>query len=417
MKLDSRHNSSWIQARRGLAPVEFVLWLPVLLLVAALMINFGTMAGWRLRGEVVSRDSAWRVRWPRTGANEPRPDATTWPAGAPMTVEADEPLAGLDIPAIQHPVARGPLPNGFEVRPLLDPDDRGATQGQAQIIRPYPMISRLGDYNSGEIKNSTVDQLWQVAQMGIPTNKTRRIPYLYMLPKAAAEYPQAFLAAVQALFNMPHFDALVVLDRDEDVRRYIGHYVDFHPRIRADMAETDPAVVRRRKITTDARLVDTLDRNGNVVLGAISRLPRSMTDFFLNMYQAAIQDLQARLNQMRSEMAQLPNHVRDLQRLQSQLPALLNRLRNDLNSVPPPSPQQADAIRQQIAANEQRLQSLPGEIQAAQDRLAALPGLIAEAQNQLPELDAKIEQLQAYHARLPEIEDGLRDRAAAAIAR
>ena len=43
--------------RRGLAPLEFVLWLPILMMVAGLIVNVGTSQTWRIRGEIVARDA------------------------------------------------------------------------------------------------------------------------------------------------------------------------------------------------------------------------------------------------------------------------------------------------------------------------------------------------------------------------
>ncbi|MBI2480878.1 MAG: pilus assembly protein [Planctomycetia bacterium] len=66
MQLSDRTTSP--RRRRGLAPLEFVLWLPVLLFVMALMVNYGTIATWRVRSEIVSQHAAWRTRWPRNPA-------------------------------------------------------------------------------------------------------------------------------------------------------------------------------------------------------------------------------------------------------------------------------------------------------------------------------------------------------------
>ena len=105
------------EARRGLAPLELVLWIPVLLMTAALMVIFGTSAAWRIRGEVASRDAVWRVLTPRTGDNEHRPDTHTWPhedATYDFQYSASQ-LSSIDLPQLQHEVVRGPLPNGWEV--------------------------------------------------------------------------------------------------------------------------------------------------------------------------------------------------------------------------------------------------------------------------------------------------------------
>ena len=43
--------------RRGLAPLELVLAIPLLLFVVALSVIFGAVACWKVRGEVVARDA------------------------------------------------------------------------------------------------------------------------------------------------------------------------------------------------------------------------------------------------------------------------------------------------------------------------------------------------------------------------
>jgi hypothetical protein len=255
-------------SRRGLAPLELVLWLPVFMLIAALMINLGTSTAWRIRGEIVARDAAWRVRWPRTGRDEPRPLEKVWPADAKMELAADDEIARLDDQAINHPVIRGPLPGRFVVRPLLDPDREGAYRGSAEMNRPQPLLKKmgkLGQFNSGEIKHPMLDGQWQTSQMnieneagervGLPRNVYRRTKVLYELPKTDPGLPQAFVDAVVNFLEMPEFEALEVLN-------------GFYPRVNARRCELDVEVVREREVE---RLIDTPQRRG-----LISRVPRTM---------------------------------------------------------------------------------------------------------------------------------------------
>ncbi|MCA9107138.1 MAG: pilus assembly protein, partial [Planctomycetales bacterium] len=124
--------------RRGLATLELVLWIPVLLMVTALMVVYGTSVAWRIRGEVAARDAVWRVLTPRTGRSEPRPPEPMWPEasnGATYGFEDDAPLSVIDDPAIQHPVIRGPIGNGWQVTSILDPDAEGMLRGTSSIVR------------------------------------------------------------------------------------------------------------------------------------------------------------------------------------------------------------------------------------------------------------------------------------------
>lgn len=339
--------------RRGLAPLEFVLWLPVLLFVMALMVNYGTMATWRVRGEVISRHAAWRQRWPRSGNNEGIPDRPFWPEDAAMTTERDVGLGILDIPEINHPAVRGPIPNEFVVRQILNPT-RGAYKGVSAVTREFPFLSRIGDYSSGDVDTPLIDHKWQVATMGVPY-RFRRTLLIYELPRTDPSLPEAFATAVGNVLSIPHYAGLAVLDRDEDIRKYRGGYVDFHPRV-GRMCELDPTVVREEEVVP---LVDIRGGDDGIRLGQISRLPRRMTNFFLNMYRAA------------------------KQRMEQQIAAL----QAELGATPPPPPERQQQIRAQIAA----------------------------LQAEIAIITPKIEQLEAYLERLPQIEDQLRISAAAAI--
>ena len=193
-------------ATAGLAPMELVLWLPILLFMVALMLNYGTLATWRVRAEVVSRDAAWRKRWPRTGGEEGPPHRNVWPTDAVMTTEPDEPLGLLDVAEIDHPVVRGPLPAPFQVQPILDPTP-GAYRGISEVNREYPMLPRMGDYNSGDVAGPLFDRKWQSATQGIPNNY-RRTKVLYNLrPINPLELPPAFTNAVRSMRSSPHFCA------------------------------------------------------------------------------------------------------------------------------------------------------------------------------------------------------------------
>ncbi len=364
-----QHRKTRMRARRrGLAPLELVLWLPILLFVTALIVNFGTMAAWRVRGEVVSRDAVWRTRWPRTGFNEPRPAARIWPDDAAMTVKEDRPLTSLDDPVIQHPVVRGPLPNDFVVQPILDPDLKGSLMGESEIKRRYPLLPRLGSYESGEVQHPLLDEKWSVAQMRIRTNLTRRIPSIYILPKTPNQFPSAFASAVNGLFSMSRYLALRVLDQDAEVREFRGSYVDFHPRVNSSIASIDREEVQERAV--DRRVTDVTLPTGEVVLGGVSRLPRTMTQFFLSMYRQAVAQFNRQIERMQTELEELPDEIARLAR-----------------SMVDPS----------VLAGMRR-------------RLAELPGLISQIRSRVAELNGKIAQLESFLARIPGIEDALRAR-------
>ncbi|MCH8922631.1 MAG: hypothetical protein IIA67_05730 [Planctomycetes bacterium] len=184
-----------------------------------------------------------------------------------MDLAGDDQIALLDDQAINHPVVRGPLQNRFIVRPLLDPDYQGAYRGSAEITRRYPMLPKLGKFESGEIRHPMLGGQWQTSQMsvedengdriGLPRNVTRRTKLLYQLPKTDPGLPQAFVDAVIAL--LAEFEPLEVLN-------------GFHPRVNARRCELDVEVVHEREVE---RLIDTPGRRG-----LISQVPQRMEQVF-----------------------------------------------------------------------------------------------------------------------------------------
>ncbi len=279
--------------RRGLAPLELVLWLPVLLMVTALIVNYANMTSWRLRGETVARDAVWRERWPRSGSAEPRPPNSTWPDHAGMGVRGDAEMWALNHPNIDHPVVRGPVlelgdpPSRFGVRPVLD-QETGAVTGLSNIDRTYDLLPALGNYNRGEIADRILTRQWQCAQMGFP-NHYRRTLVLYELPQTNSSLPAAYVRSIIDLLGIPHYSAISVLERDEDWKIVYGRYPNFYPRIRANYGETDPEIVYERSVLPK---VDHIDEDGKVVLGEISELPRRMTNAYLRMYERAKQEIE-----------------------------------------------------------------------------------------------------------------------------
>lgn len=388
---------SLIQSRRrkGLAPVELVMWLPILLFVAGLMVVFGTMNAWRIRGEVVARDAAWRLRWPRTGLIEPAPELKTWPADADMTVRSDDSFGRLNDRAVDHPVMVGPLPNGFNVHPHFD-FSRGGFEGVSEIEREYPLMSRLGRFESGEIRHPLFDGMWVTARLSPNLNFSNSINYqesytwgtpnvfrrtlvLYELPVTDQTLPDAFSRAANGVFTMTNLDGLSVLDDDEDFIRYRGGAPDFHPyvpdpydrfrpvtrSVNLDLCLTDPVEVYEDHVVD---LLDGMNEDNEVVLGYISLLPRNMTSAFLSLYEARINELEQLIDDLDAEAEALEMQLKD--------PGL---------------------------TPEQRLY--------IQQRLAEIPGLKAAASAEIPVLQEKIDQLTKYQMRLPEIEQRLAEKA------
>jgi hypothetical protein len=284
--------------RAGLAPVELVMSLPILMAIMALMVVFGTAACWKLRTEVVSRDATMRARWPRWDYMEPRPEE--WPDSAGMHVRAGDPIPELADPGINSPVIYGPMSGGIGVNSELLFFGRGVQQGESDIVRKPAMIKAYPPYHF-HVDNPVVDGKFQYRQMGLGGNRVRRIPFIYDFPDPPAGLTSAYQSSVSAIEGSPTQIPLRPLDNDDEFLAFRGSAPDFHPRLQrfCDMDVTS---------VTDGPLQSLLDR--------VDRLPRRMAMSFIGLYRselrrdpplpAAMQsDLESKIEQLEAYLKQL----------------------------------------------------------------------------------------------------------------
>src|SRR6185369_803174 len=168
-----------LRTRRGLAPLELVLALPILLFVMALMVDFGNLACWKVRGSTVARQSVWRQRWPRRGNTDPQPIG--WPSPATMDVAGASPELLPNDPFSQFPVVRGPTLNDPQSGKFfyVDLDGRldlrnDLKNGQSHIDIRLPMLPSIAPHFSFSLNNLLLDSRWQFGNMRLPDNITRR---------------------------------------------------------------------------------------------------------------------------------------------------------------------------------------------------------------------------------------------------
>ena len=124
-----------------LAMLELILALPILLFIMALIINYGTVAAWKVRENSVARLAVWETRWPRTGDTNPRP--SYWPATATMESSDQGTVAGMDDSRVDLPVARGPLP-GATVNPEVLDETQGLREGSAELTAEVSLAGQDG---------------------------------------------------------------------------------------------------------------------------------------------------------------------------------------------------------------------------------------------------------------------------------
>jgi len=276
-------------ARRGLSTLELVLCLPLLLMVMALMVNFGAAACWKVRALTMSRHVLWNTRWPRTGTTDPRP--ANWPLSATAGLQPERDLAELDDPRVDHPVVRGPLPGGNQAdADLLDPT-RGLRSAEAHVSRDFPLLPKVGR-NHVNAFTRMLDDKWQYQRMGLPRNTHRRIPVIYTLARAPAGLVDAYVDGVVALLQAPFRADLAPLDRDDEFYAWERHRRDFHPRLsRFCDLERDQAERAVERLVDRISGREERDDQGRLVM-RIPSLAERMANAFIGLYRRVIQRLE-----------------------------------------------------------------------------------------------------------------------------
>jgi hypothetical protein len=317
-------SGSTTQQRSGLAPLELVLTLPMLLLVMGVMVYFGNAAFWKVRGLTVARHAAWSTRWPREdlAANPPR----NWRPGT-MNVGQAAAIDALDDPAIDLPVVRGPLPGGFKVDDELLDFSRGVVDGEAEITHTPVMLSVMGDLHY-DLDHPLLDDRFQYPQMNLPANRHRRIPILYELPKADASLSQAFVQAIQELLRAPYRNDLRPLDRDDEIRALLGFAPDFHPQA-GSFCSLEYEEIWQNEVRQLIGRIKGRRPPGRNVPG----VPERMTDFHLSMYRRVLSELQNGQRKPPPSEAELQAKIDTLTKFRGQL-----RSRPNSSDGPMPAP-------------------------------------------------------------------------------
>ncbi len=280
--------------RSGLAPLELTLALPIMLMLLALMVVFGTAGAWKVRTLANSRQAIFRSMWPRTTDDDPKP-GNWWPASATMSYSEEFESPFTQDPFAEHTVVRGPnvgdTMGGSSLAVLIDTLDMtdGMHSGRATIDHEpamWPALSRRNHFDR-EFAMFAGHQ-WQHGNMGI-SNWTRRVTvtYDYELSKYNPGALQQTYAARDAILSNPDRGDLAVLDRDEELRAWFGHFVDFHP---------GPGNYCTHDLTTMQTVIlpNLQDRIRGQQPGSKSNsVPANMARTFLSMYRDQLDALEA----------------------------------------------------------------------------------------------------------------------------
>lgn len=293
--------------RQGLAPLELTLALPMLVIMMALMIDFGVVGAWKVRTQTNARYAAWRTVNARTGEHNPTPPY--WSASAPLTTQTGPDLddaatlwnsqQDLLCPCVRGNQLSAPsAPNTVNVPGRLDVDGF-VLQGNAQLERPLPLLRsavRGGQFRFN-LTQDIFDNQWQFYSLGIPwNNHLRALTWWDIEHSDLAARDGAIDSNLRnleqgsmQLQSSPQRQDLYPLDNDDEHIRYYGWPApDFYPRLsRACMSEPEQVY---------ASLVSRLDLDGQPnprsLLGRIDRLPCDMSRRFTGMYRSWICELE-----------------------------------------------------------------------------------------------------------------------------
>jgi hypothetical protein len=352
--------------RRGLAMLELVLYLPIMLFVMALMINFGNMAAWKIRAQGNTRYAAWRTLDDRTGQNHPHPP--NWPRNATLATSGGNAMDDANAiwnqhPALLTPPVRGPVivagnqGNGRIVVPGRFDMDAGVHAGDGRVSRNLPLLRGILPNNGRygfTLHQELLDGRWEYRHLhwlrshshvpGDWGNMQRRAKGWWLMDpiffgEIQGERHQLALAEFRLVLGNPTKFALDPLDRDNEfywirLRARLNTLIippsttpedfrvtvpDFHPRapVRCEVDRD------RVKLT----IVDPLVRR-------IERLPGTMGRAFAGLYRGEI----SRLDALKQALEALdPPPVAQIQAIQAEidrLQGLLDQVNAFLGSIP-----------------------------------------------------------------------------------
>jgi hypothetical protein len=312
--------------RRGLAPLELVLAIPFLLMVLAMIINLGTEVKWKIRTLAVSRQAVWRQRRDRHGNTDP--PLAGWPRQGtslrvfPATSQPifpQDPLAPYSVvrgPALRNPQNSAAGSQLIVNTTLLDMtgSSGGVDQANASIQRNFPLLPLMSDVHLS-VDQLLVDGLWRFWEMGYLHNDSRRIRQLYTFvpPGAVSNLAQVFQQAASAVVTNPMRPSLFPLDHDEELAAWLGHSVDFHPRLQHVCS------LNRFEVRAGA-VQQLIDRIQGPTGGGRGRrfppqnaVPEAMARAFLSMYDGQLQQLQNQNPPPQGQINVLEQKIKQLQ--------------------------------------------------------------------------------------------------------
>lgn len=236
--------------RRGLAPLELVLSLPLVLFVMGLIIIIGTAGAWKVRTHTVAREALWRTLAPRNASLPFNPP--NWPGTGEYGHDASAEALVPEDPLAHHAVVRGPVlvdpktGNALPVEDRLMAIHEGTKSGFARLERGFPVLGRVPPHGFEFFREPVVfDRTqWRFWEMGLHSNLSHRVPAIYPFDFQAVggDLAQRYAQLATALVISARDPSLDVLDREPDFINIRGMAApDFHPRVPVEsVCSADP---------------------------------------------------------------------------------------------------------------------------------------------------------------------------------
>lgn len=313
--------------RAGLAPLELVISLPLLLTVMALIVNFSHAATWKIRSATSARLAMWRHRPMWSADNDPKP-VNFWAPGSSLGVGGGTRISQVDAAWDHSRIAQGWIKGPVFVAGdgyLAVRDNRvnemaeGVSIGRAEMSLQYPFIPAMG-FMGMRAQNELLDSVWQFHTMGYGWNEARRAKGWWQIEDSAdwASEKSEFLNADSRMVNNPQRELMRPLDRDLDLMAFFGPdnpRSDFYT-VAPYFCVDDPLQIQQL-INEPGGFLDRIRGvKGRGARGVNERMARS----YLEMYQAELAMLEAQENPPAQRIAQLKAWIKELTDFIEKLP-------------------------------------------------------------------------------------------------
>lgn len=309
----------WPVSRAGLAPLELVITLPLLLMLMALIINFAHAATWKIRAATSARLAMWRHRPLWSADNDPRP-ANFWPKSASLLVLGGNRIGQVDPVWNTSQIAQGWIkgPTFVAGNGRLDVRDNrvnemseGVGIGAGAVSLRYPFLPAMGNMVMRS-EHTLLDSVWQYHTMGYPWNDTRRARGWWQLEDSGdwSSEKQQFEEADSRMVNNPQRMLLTPLDRDLDLMDFYGYdnpLSDFYTKAPGFCIDDRDQV--QRMINQPRGMLDHIrGAKKYKIAGVCERMANS----YLMMYQAQLTTLEAQDEPPKEAIAQLGLWIKQL---------------------------------------------------------------------------------------------------------